>query len=163
MRVTHSHAHSHPTGPAPLGPMAAKIVVGALIVIGVAVLAGAVWLWPSQQKVDIPLPFQNAAGGAVTTEAGHVLSSKAAPCGSPSAGGVLTADPEQAPDGGAQCVQNLVAIDSGPNKGANTVLEFSDGPGQPNLAVGDHIRISRQVDAAARPATRSSTTSGRGR
>ena len=147
MRVTHSHAHSHPTGPAPLGPMAAKIVVGALIVIGVAVLAGAVWLWPSHQKVDIPLPFQNAAGGAVTTEAGHVLSSKAAPCGSPSAGAVLTADPEQAVAGGGQCVQNLVAIDSGPNKGANTVLEFS-GPGQPNLVVGDHIRISRQVDAA---------------
>jgi uncharacterized membrane protein len=147
LRVTHSHAHSHPTGPAPLGPMAAKIVVGALIVIGVAVLAGAVWLWPSQQKVDIPLPFQNAAGGAVTTEAGHVLSSKAAPCGSPSAGAVLTADPEQAVAGGGQCVQNLVAIDSGPNTGANTVLEFS-GPGQPNLVVGDHIRISRQVDVA---------------
>ena len=100
--------------------MAAKIVVGALIAIGVAVLA----------------------------EAGRVLSSKAAPCGSPSAGAVLTADPEQAPDGGAQCVQTLVSIDSGPNKGANTVLEFSGGPGQPNLAVGDHIRISRQVDAA---------------
>ncbi|HVQ48937.1 MAG TPA: YibE/F family protein [Mycobacterium sp.] len=146
--MTHSHAHSHPTGPAPLGPMAAKIVVGALIVIGVAVLSGAVWLWPSQQKVNIPLPFQNAEGGAVTTEAGHVLSSKAAPCGSPSAGAVLTADPEQAPGGGGQCVQDLVAIDSGPNKGANTVLEFSAGPGQPNLAVGDDIRISRQVDAA---------------
>jgi len=128
--------------------MAAKIVVGALIAIGVAVLAGAVWLWPSHQKVDIPLPFQNAAGGAVTTEAGHVLSSKAATCGSPSVGGVLTADPEQAPAGGAQCVQTVVAIDSGPNKGANTLLESSGGPGQPNLAVGDHIRISRQVDQA---------------
>jgi len=128
--------------------MAAKIVVGALIAIGVAVLAGAVWLWPSQQKVDIPLPFQNATGGAVTTEAGHVLSSKAAPCGSPSAGAVLTAEPQQAPDTGAQCVQTLVSIDSGPNKGANTLLEFSGGPGQPNLAVDDHIRISRQVDAA---------------
>jgi uncharacterized membrane protein len=128
--------------------MAAKIVVGALIAIGVAVLAGAVWLWPSHQKVDIPLPFQNAAGGAVTTEAGHVLSSKAATCGSPSAGGVLTADPEQAPAGGAQCVQTVVAIDSGPNKGANSLLESSGGPGQPNLAVGDHIRISRQVDQA---------------
>ena len=147
--MTHSHAHSHSlSGPAPLGPMAAKIVVGALIAIGVAVLAGAVWLWPSHQKVDIPLPFQNAAGGAVTTEAGHVLSSKAATCGSPSAGGVLTADPEQAPAGGAQCVQTVVAIDSGPNKGANTLLESSGGPGQPNLAVGDHIRISRQVDQA---------------
>jgi uncharacterized membrane protein len=126
--------------------MAAKIVVGALIAIGVAVLGGAVWLWPSHQKVDIPLPFQNSSGGAVTTEAGHVLSSKAANCGSPSAGGVLTADPEQAPDSGAKCVQTLVAIDSGPNKGANTLLEFSGGPGQPNLAVGDNIRVSRQVD-----------------
>src|SRR3954453_23517356 len=146
-RVTHSHAHSL-TGPAPLGPMAAKVVVGALIAIGVVVLSCAVWLWPSQQKVNIPLPSQNAAGGAVTTEAGHVLSSKAAPCGSPSAGGVLTAEPKQAPDTGAQCVQTLVGIDSGPNKGANTALEFSGGPGQPNLAVGDHIRLSRQVDAA---------------
>jgi uncharacterized membrane protein len=145
--VAHSHSHSL-SGPAPLGPIAAKIVVGALIVIGIAVLAGAVWLWPNHQKVDIPLPFQNASGGAVTTEAGHVLSSKTAPCGSPSAGAVLTADPEQAPAGGGQCVQNLVAIDSGPNKGANTALEFSGGPGQPHLAVGDDIRISRQVDAA---------------
>jgi uncharacterized membrane protein len=127
--------------------MAAKIVVGALIAIGVAVLAGAVWLWPSQRKVDIPLPFQNAAGGAVTTEAGHVLSSKTASCGSPSNGAVLTAEPEQAPPGGAQCVQTLISIDSGPNKNANTMLEFSGGPGQPHLAVGDHVRISRQVDA----------------
>jgi uncharacterized membrane protein len=127
--------------------MAAKIVVGALIAIGVVVLAGAVWLWPSQQEVDIPLPFQNAAGGAVTTEGGHVVSSKLAACGSPSAGAVLTADPASAPGEGSQCVQNLVAIDSGPNKGADTLLEFSGGPGQPHLAVGDHVRISRQVDA----------------
>ncbi|MDT5018347.1 MAG: hypothetical protein QOD39_4507, partial [Mycobacterium sp.] len=93
MRVTHSHAHAHPTGPAPLGPMAAKIVVGALMVIGVAVLAGAVWLWPSHQKADIPVPYQNAAAGAVTTEAGHVLSSTSATCGGPDVGAVLTAAP----------------------------------------------------------------------
>jgi hypothetical protein len=102
--------------------MAAKLVVGALIVIGVAVLAGAVWLWPSRQKVDIPLPFQNAAGGAVTTEAGHVVSSSAATCGSPSAGQVLTAAPVPARGGGAECVQTLVAIESGPNR---------PGPAQP--------------------------------
>ena len=58
-----------------------------------AVIAGAVLLWPSQQKVDIPLPFQNASGGAVTTEAGHVLSSSLGDCGSPSAGQVLTTAP----------------------------------------------------------------------
>jgi uncharacterized membrane protein len=127
--------------------MAAKVVVGLLVAIGVAVLAGAVWLWPSHQNVDIPLPFQNAAGGAVTTESGHVLSSKLAACGSPSAGAVLTADPVAAQGEGSQCVQNLVAIDSGPNKGANTLLEFSGGPGQPHLVAGDNVRISRQLDA----------------
>lgn len=147
--MTHSHAHSHSLdGPAPLGPLAARIVVGLLIAIGVSVLAGAAWLWPSHQKVDIPLPFQNAAGGAVTTEAGHVVSSRAATCGSPSVGQVLTGAPAQAQAGGGQCVQTLVAIDSGPNAGAGTLLEFSGGPGQPSLAVGDHVRISRQVDEA---------------
>ena len=144
--MAHSHSHSHPSGPAPLSPLAAKIVVGLLIAIGVAVIAGAALLWPAHQRVDIPLPFQNAAGGAVTTEAGHVLSSSTADCGSPSVGGVLTSTPMAAPPGGGECVQSLVAIDSGPNKGANTLLEFSGGPGQPNLAVGDDVRISRQVD-----------------
>ena len=145
--MTHSHAHSHSlTGPSPLGRLAAKVVVGLLIAIGIVVLAGAAWLWPSQQKVDIPLPFQNAAGGAVTTEAGHVVSSSAATCGNQSAGGVLTAIPAPAEGEGTDCVQSVIAIDSGPNQGANTLLEFSGGPGQPQLAVGDHIRITRQVD-----------------
>ncbi|MBO0681311.1 YibE/F family protein [Mycolicibacterium sp. S2-37] len=146
--MTHSHAHSHSlNGPSPLGPIAAKVVVGLLIVIGLAVLVGAALLWPSQQKADIPLPFQNAEGGAVTTEAGHVVSSSLAPCGSPSAGAVLTADPVPVQGDAAQCVQTLVAIDTGPNTGAKTLLEFSGGPGQPNLLAGDDIRLSRQVDA----------------
>jgi len=144
--VSHSHSHSLSGGPAPLGPLAARIVVGLLIAIGLGVAIGAAVLWPSQEKLDIPLPFQNAAGGAVTTEAGHVRSSGVAECGSPSAGAVLTAPPVAAPAGGGECVQSLVTIDSGPNKGANTLLEFSGGPGQPQLAVGDDVRISRQVD-----------------
>lgn len=121
-------------------------MVGLLVAVGVATLIGAALLWPSGEKADIPLPFRNAAGGAVTTEAGHVLSSSAAVCGSPSVGAVLTAAPIPAEGDGAACVQALVAIDSGPNQGANTLLEFSGGPGQPSLAVGDDIRVSRQVD-----------------
>ncbi len=145
--MTHSHAHSHTLhGPSPLGPLAAKIVVGLLIAIGVAVLAGAAWLWPSQQKVEIPLPFQNSQGGAVTTEAGHVLSSSAATCGDQSVGGVITTEPKPAQGPDAHCVQSLIAIDSGPNSGANTLLEFGGGAGQPQLAVGDNIRITRVVD-----------------
>lgn len=133
-------------GPSPMGPLAAKIVVGLLIAAGVATLIGAALLWPTGQRADIPLPFQNAAGGAVTTESGHVLSSSTAVCGSPSAGAVLTADPPVAEGEGATCVRTMVSIDSGPNRGAKTMLEFGGGPGQPNLAVGDDIRISRQVD-----------------
>lgn len=144
--MAHSHSHSASGGPAPFGPLAAKIVVGLLVAIGIAVITGAVVLWPTQQKVDIPLPFQNAAGGPVTTEAGHVVSSSIATCGSPSVGQVLTAGPVPAEPGGAECRQALIAIDSGPNTGANTLLEFSAGPGQPSLAAGDDIRISRQVD-----------------
>lgn len=130
-----------------MGPLAAKIVIGALAVIGLAVLIGAVLLWPSRQKVDIPLPFQNANGGAVTTVAGHVVSSGIRPCGSPSAGKVLTAPPVPGAAGGSHCSQALIVIDSGPNAGANTLLEFSPGPEQPQLKTGEHIRVIRQVDA----------------
>ncbi|OBA85570.1 hypothetical protein A5662_04135 [Mycobacteriaceae bacterium 1482268.1] len=145
MPVSHAHSHSlH--GPSPLGPLAAKIVVGLLIAIGVVVLTGAAWLWPSQQKVNIPLPYQNAAGGAVSTEAGHVLSSSAATCGDQTVGTVITTQPNPAGGPDAVCVHSLIAIDSGPNRGANTLLEFGVGPGQPKLMVGDHIRITRQVD-----------------
>lgn len=143
--MAHSHSHSH-SGPTPLGPLAARIVVGLLGLTVLAVIAGAVALWPSGKKADIPLPFQNAAGGSVTTEGGHVLSSALGDCGSPSAGQVLTGTPAPGIAGSGTCIQSIVAIDSGPNSGARTLLEFSGGPGQPSLAAGDHIRVFRQVD-----------------
>ena len=60
---------------------------------------------------------------------------------------VLTAAPAPGIPGSGQCVLNQIAIDSGPNSGANTQLEFTQGPGQPNLLAGEHIRIIRQVDS----------------
>ena len=129
-----------------MDPLPARIVVGLLAAIGVAVIAGAVWLWPSRQHVDIPMPFQNASGGAVSTQSGHVVSSGLGDCGTPSAGQVLTTAPQPGNPGSGRCVETLVAIDSGPNAGASTVLEFSPGPGQPQFAAGDHIRVTRQVD-----------------
>jgi uncharacterized membrane protein len=130
-----------------VGPVAARIVVALLAVIGLAVVVGAVLLWPSGSKADVPLPFQNGQGGAVTnTQAGTVASSTLADCGSPSVGQVLTGQPAPGVAGSGTCVQSLVSIDSGPNRGAQTMLEFSRGPGQPNLLAGEHIRIFRQVD-----------------
>lgn len=126
--------------------MAARIVVAALAAIGLTVIVGAALLWPSGAKVDIPLPFQNAEGGSVTTEGGQVVSTGLGDCGSPSAGQVLTADPAPGVTGSGTCVQAVVIIDTGPNAGASTVLEFSRGPGQPNLLAGEDIRIFRQVN-----------------
>lgn len=149
MRVTHSHSHAHgdlrAAGSA-LGPLPAKIVIGLLVAIGVAVLAGAVWLWPSRQEVSIPLPFQNAAGGAVTTVAGQVQSSALGDCGSPSVGQVLTTAPQPGIPGNGRCVLTAVSISSGPNTGAATLLESSPGPGQPGFSAGEKVRLSRQVD-----------------
>jgi uncharacterized membrane protein len=145
-RVTHSHSHSLPSGPSGLGPLPARIVVGLLAAIGVAVIAGAVLLWPSRQHVDIPMPFQNASGGAVSTQRGHVLSTGLSDCGSPSAGQVLTTTPQPAAPGAGRCIATLVAIDSGPNTGAKTMLESSPGPSQPHFAPGDRVRLVRQVD-----------------
>ena len=144
--MSHSHAHHGHGGPAPLSPLAAKIVVAALAVIGLATIVGAVLLWPSGSKVAIPLPFQNAEGGSVSTEGGHVRSSALGDCGSPSVGQVLTAAPVPAVAGGGTCIQSVVGIDTGPNAGSSTLLEFSQGPGQPNLVAGEHVRIFRQVD-----------------
>ncbi|MGV0991349.1 MAG: YibE/F family protein [Mycobacterium sp.] len=140
------HSHSHAAGPAPLSPMVARIVIAALAAIGLAMVIGAVLLWPSGHNADIPLPFQNAAGGAVTTERGHVQSTALADCGSPSAGEVLTGGPAPGLPGSGTCVQSMVHIDTGPNNGADTLLEFSRSPGQPELMAGDSIRIFRQVD-----------------
>jgi uncharacterized membrane protein len=134
------------SGPSPLNPLPARVVVGLLVAIGVAVIAGAALLWPSRQHVDIPMPFQNASGGAVSTQKGHVLSSGLSDCGSPSAGQVLTTTAQPAAPGAGRCIQTLVAIDSGPNAGAKTLLESSPGPSQPHFAPGDRVRLVRQVD-----------------
>ena len=140
-----AHLHSH-GAPAPLSPFAARVVVAALAVIGLAVVIGAVLLWPSGTKADVPLPLQNTQGGSITTERGQVASTALADCGSPSAGKVLTADPAPGVAGGGTCVQAMVTIATGPNTGARTMLEFSRGPGQPNLAPGESVRVFRQLD-----------------
>lgn len=141
----HSHLHGH-HGATPLGPLAARIVIAALSAIGMAVVVGAVLLWPSGSKADIPLPFQNAEGGSVTTEGGHVVSSTLSDCGSPSAGQVLTGPAGPGIAGSGTCVQSVIAIDTGPNTGTRTLLEFSQGPGQPTLVAGEHVRVFRQID-----------------
>ncbi|AOW91744.1 YibE/F family protein [Rhodococcus sp. WMMA185] len=149
----HGHGHGHFEGPAPVGPTAARVVVGILVAIAIAVIGSAAFLWPSNAEVEVPLPFRNAGGGAVATEAGTVVSQDLGPCGSPSAGRAFSGDPAPPPEtsGNIDCQRSLVTIESGPNEGTRTLLESVPGPGQPNLAVGDNIRLVRQTDSTGTP------------
>ncbi len=141
----HHHHHDH-SGPIAIGATAAKVVVGLLAGIGVLVLFGLFWLWPSHQHVDIPLPMQNGGGGAVHTEAGTVTMQDLGPCGSLSNGRVFDDTPNAPRANGYNCQRSLVSIDSGPDQGKHTLLEIAPGPGQPDLRVGDDIRVVRQAD-----------------
>ncbi len=107
---------------------------------------GLIALWPSKQHVEVPLPFQTVGGGAVVTEAGTVTLQDIGPCGSQSAGRVLTGNPEPPPAASYECRRSFVSIESGPNAGTRTLLEIAPGPGQPDLEVGESIRLVRQTD-----------------
>ncbi|MFR9750554.1 YibE/F family protein [Nocardia sp. 004] len=139
------HHHDH-SGPIAIGTTAARVVIGLLVAIGGIVLLGATVLWPSEQHVDIPLPMQNAGGGAVQTEAGTVLRQDIGPCGSPSQGRVFVDQPEAPRTNAYSCQRSLIAIESGPHEGTRTLFEISPSPGQPDLRVGDEIRLVRQTD-----------------
>ncbi|WP_280263255.1 YibE/F family protein [Nocardia abscessus] len=146
----HHHHHDH-SGPIAIGATAARVVIGLLTVIGVAVVIAAIMLWPSKQHVDIPLPMQNAGGGAVQTEAGTVILQDIGPCGSPSLGKVFVDKPEPPRSNAYTCQRSVIAIESGPHNGNRTLLEIAPGPGQPDLRAGDELRLVRQTDPSGTP------------
>ncbi|MEE2034872.1 YibE/F family protein [Rhodococcus chondri] len=146
MNHGHGHGHGHFEGPAPLGPLAAKIVIGLLSAIGALVLLGTILLWPSNQSVEVPAPFQTTGGDAVVTVAATVVEHDTGACGSISAGRVFTGDPVPPATGVYECDRSVLSIESGPDAGTNTLLEVVPGPGQPELQTGDELRLVRQTD-----------------
>ncbi|MTK29412.1 hypothetical protein GL305_05110 [Nocardia seriolae] len=139
----HHHHHDH-SGPIAIGATAARVVVGLLAAIGVLVVVGLIWLWPSAQHVDIPLPMQGAGGGAVATEAGTVIKQDLGTCGDASNGQAQDKEPELLPAAQQKCARSVVAIESGKDAGKWTVLVSSPTPDQANLRVGDKVRIAPQ-------------------
>ncbi len=146
----HHHHHDH-SGPIAIGATAARVVVGLLVVIGVVIVIATIWLWPSRQNIEIPLPMQHAGGGAMVTEAGTVVRQDIGPCGSPSTGRVFPDEPEPPAISAYECHRSLISIESGPHRGNHTLFEISPSPGQPDLRVGDEIRIVRQADPSGTP------------
>lgn len=149
-----------------LSPIARWIVIGSLSVIGVAVVVGAVVLWPSAGSHTIPLQFRAADGGPISTVDGEVVAQARGACLNPLAG-TVSPGPEFQIEGAAEngpCIENSVRIDSGDDAGHYTLLEVPtnraqsgtepgtvappadqlDAPqaGQPSLKVGDKIRLT---------------------
>lgn len=89
--------------------------------------------------------MQNGGGGAVHSEAGTVVKQDLGPCGDVSNGKVFTVEPELLPAAQRQCARSVISIDSGADKGSWTVFVNSPTPDQPNLSVGDKIRIVPQA------------------
>lgn len=144
--------HDHSLGGAPLSLRAAQIVVALLSLAGIAVVVGAIVLWPPRGGIAVPAPLQGVGGGASVTEAGTVVAQVLAPCGGPA--GQLDADAQKVPPSGNTantCTRTTVAIGSGPDTGHTTTLEISPGPGSPTLHVGDNIRLDRGADPSGNP------------
>ncbi len=168
-----------------LHPVVAKAVVGLLVASALAVIAGLIMLWPGDRDHDVPVIFQSSGGGSVQIETGQVVAQATADCLNPQSGKVFSGDPQVLTVKDGQCIQNTVALSSGPNEGANTLLEVPTNrvqagvqqdagsdeltpeqlakpqAGQPDLSIGDEIKLSRSAGWTVPTPTRTSTTNGR--
>ncbi|MFD0925075.1 YibE/F family protein [Williamsia deligens] len=146
--------------------MAARIVVGLIVACAVAVGIGAVVLWPDHRAHSVPLQFQSAApDGRLVTQTGTVIAQARSSCLNQAAGSVFGGDAPVSAAGDGPCIENTVKITSGRDKDANTLIEVATNraqsggqpgvtvtkppadqldrpqPGQPDLKVGDDIRL----------------------
>ena len=170
----HSHTHSLSEVSADLPPLARRVVVVALSVIGIAVIAGMVLLWPSGGDHPIPAQFRGSDGGTIHTVDGKVVSQTRADCLNQVVGTVQdTADIPISGAGTGPCIESVVSISSGNHAGKYTLLEVPTNaaqsgtgpdsaaqslgapddpqPGQPTLSVGDSIRMSSAPGADGQP------------
>ncbi|MGW0036956.1 YibE/F family protein [Gordonia sp. NPDC003376] len=163
----HPHGHSHSLSQisVDLPPLARRIVIATLTIAGLAVIVGAVLLWPSGGDHPIPAQFRGADGGAIHAVDGEIVAQTRAECLNQLVGAVQdTADIPISGAGSGPCIENTVRITSGEHEGKYTLLEIPTNraqsgtgpdssaqtlgapddpqPGQPTLHVGDSIRMS---------------------
>lgn len=175
----HTHTHSPAAIAVQMRPMAARIVVGVLVAVAVAVAIGAVVLWPSQRQHQVPIQFQSAAAnGQLETATGTVIAQARAQCLNRASGSVFGGAADVTPVADGPCIESTVAITSGKDADANTLIEVPTNraqsgtapgavtqnlsadqlsrpqPGQPDLKVGDKIRL------AVAPGNNGATTYG---
>ncbi len=171
----HGHSHDLGTGPAPLTNAARWFVIVALALAGIGVVVGLITLWPSTSEHPLPMQFRSADGGPIRTVNGSVVAQTRADCQNQLVGVAIDADSiPQTPVADGACIDATVRLDSGDDAGKLVLLQIptnkaqsgtgpdtpkpnpatADQPqaGQPDLSMGDRIRlsISPGLDGAAR-------------
>jgi uncharacterized membrane protein len=163
--------HTHNLSSVALGRLASRVVVGALAVIGIAVVIGVVLLWPAQLRVTVP-----GAPAPAPTFTAVIAEQMVGDCDyTPAGNGAVTVDKPTLtadPDGG--CLNSSAQLTSGPDDGkwvrfsigtqrvtvssnpgqatgSTTGVDLSrpatPGTGQPDLSPGTKIKVSQNSAA----------------
>lgn len=129
-RLAHDHGSALPVGrlPSPLR----WILTGVVALLVMTTLAGLVLLWP-------PPPVHDRSGGLgtpVDLVNATVTAAPVVPCQGGLPGRTLV------------CRKVTAHLDTGPEKGTETVLDVTEGPDQPTFREGDRVVLGRADDGA---------------
>ena len=119
-----------------------------LVIAGIATAVGVVMMWPSSSDPNVSPELANTNALPANQVNGTVAIRDTGACNSPSIGRAFDVAPisplEEQPN---KCERAIVSIDAGDNAGKRTLLVMSDKPGEPELHVGDKIRMSETTAA----------------
>lgn len=129
-----------------------RILLGFLILCGVATTVGMAVLWPPDEDPVVSPEFTNTFTLNQNQVNGEVSEAGPGVCQSESTGRVFETAPDSPPvdspaPAGQTCRNAIVDIRSGENAGMRTLLITYGQPGEPELVEGDQIRLSETVDA----------------
>jgi uncharacterized membrane protein len=137
--VHHGHGHGHGHSPVPAASRHTRRIVAAVLVpAGLATLVAMIVLWPAR-------PHQAPDNAAGIRALGTVASIAAQQCSPPGPGAPTTP--------GQQCGTAGVRVTGGPGAGRQITVELPQGPGAPQVRVGDKVVLLYQPAAGQAPAS----------
>lgn len=121
-------------------------ILGVFLLLGfVVTLVSTLLLWPSSAPARVNDSFESTSSLPQETSYGTVAVIVDAACGSPDVGRVFDSSPKEPATSTGTCTRVIVDLTTGPDSGKRTLLEISGQPGDPDLKVGDEIRLNRHA------------------
>ncbi|MCS4536005.1 YibE/F family protein [Corynebacterium sp. HS2168-gen11] len=112
-----------------------------LILWGAASIIGTAMLWPGDKQPNIAPEFYSAFSLGHKQVAGTVVSEDQGACNAPESGQVFDTSPRIAPGSTENCNWFIVELTEGEHAGKRTLLVNTGQVGDPELAVGAHIKL----------------------